>query len=357
MTLTIPDIDPDADTLTAALAYAKHGWYVVPIRRSTKHPGSILGDGWQRQSSRDPEQLVAWFAGSGDGVALHCGRSGAVVLDIDNPDAIPDIMRPHLHAAPSQSTRPEQPERRHVLYLMPPGRRIGNGMGKLRGAWGDVRGVNGIIVVAPSVHPEGGEYRWRKTGPVPMLPTEIADMLPDTGDADADAATDEQVTTFIKQHTEASHPGLLGAAITQFRERLASGESRHNSAASILAWAMDEAAGGVYTAQHADTELSAIFLASKTDTDSAHGRELRTLGAAKREWAGIRAWAVGRTLAKTPEQITEVAKRAANTPDIFAVHITTVAGETRTIDMSRGEMTDRGMAERCARLNLHEVGA
>lgn len=41
-------------------------------------------------SSRDPKTIAGWFAGTDYGIALHCGRSGAVVLDVDNYQNIPD---------------------------------------------------------------------------------------------------------------------------------------------------------------------------------------------------------------------------------------------------------------------------
>ncbi len=80
ITLSIPNLPDGVDNLTAALAYAAAGIYVVPVLRGTKNPGSILGKRWQTQSSRDPKQITAWFAGTDHDVALHCGRSGSVVL-------------------------------------------------------------------------------------------------------------------------------------------------------------------------------------------------------------------------------------------------------------------------------------
>jgi len=40
--LSVPDVT-DMDAPAAALAYAKAGWYVGPVRRGTKDPGSVLG--------------------------------------------------------------------------------------------------------------------------------------------------------------------------------------------------------------------------------------------------------------------------------------------------------------------------
>ena len=159
-TLTIPNLAEDVDTLTAALAYAECGWYVLPVKRGSKKPGSVVGNGWQRQSSRDPKQIAAWFAASDYGIALHAGRSGAVIFDVDHPERLPDVLRRHLASAPFQSTRPDMPGRGHYVFGQPPGRTIGNSNGRLGTGWGEVRGLNGVIIAAPSWHPEGGEYRW-----------------------------------------------------------------------------------------------------------------------------------------------------------------------------------------------------
>lgn len=104
--LAVPALDPDADALAAALAYAAAGWYVLPVQRGSKKPGSVVGERWQDRSSRDPQQIVAWFAGTDHGIALHCGRSGAVVFDVDKPEQVPDALRRYLDAAPCQSSRP-----------------------------------------------------------------------------------------------------------------------------------------------------------------------------------------------------------------------------------------------------------
>jgi Bifunctional DNA primase/polymerase, N-terminal len=157
--LSIPVLPDGVDVLAAALAYAPCGWYVLPVSRK-KHPGSVVGDHWQDKSSRDPKQIAAWFTGTNYGIALHCGRSGAVVLDVDKPDEVPDDWWPHLNAAPYQSTRPDTPGRGHYVFAMPPGRSIGC---PTRFSWGKVRGLNGVIIAEPSVHSEGGQYHWERT--------------------------------------------------------------------------------------------------------------------------------------------------------------------------------------------------
>jgi hypothetical protein len=166
-TVTIPVINPEDDMLTAALKYAAGGIYLLPVAREDpknpgKNPGSVVGNGWQAKSSRDPKQIAAWFSGTDHGIALHCGRSGLVVFDVDHLDKVPPVLAKYLSTAPYQSTRPDTPGRGHYIFRQPPGRMIGNSGGRLGGAWGEVRGLNGVIIAAPSWHPEGGEYRWER---------------------------------------------------------------------------------------------------------------------------------------------------------------------------------------------------
>jgi len=284
--LHVPEIPADADTLTAALLYAKAGWYVGPAKRGTKNPGSLLGNGWHSQTSRDPEQIIAWFAGTDDDVFLHCGRSGAVVIDLDDPDLFPAEHAEHLDVALHQSSRPNTPRRGHYVYLQPAGRNIGNGTGRLGGKWGEVRGLNGVIMAAPSHH-DNGEYRWQRTGLVPALPAELAELLPDGSPAE-DAATDEQVAEFIHQHTAAARPKILAGWVRALNGHIEAGKSRHESAVSVTVGAMKEARAGYFPASQALEKLKPIFIGAV-----GLGENKRTGARAENEWNGIVAWAVG----------------------------------------------------------------
>ncbi len=297
--LAIPDLEAGIDALTAALAYAACGWYVLPVRRGTKHPGSVVGDDWQHQSSIDPEQIVAWFAGTEHGIALHCGRSGAVVFDVDQPGKLPDILTKHLGSAPCQSTRPDTTGRGHYVFAMPPGRVIGNGTGRLGGAWGEIRGLNGVIIVEPSEHPDGGEYRWERTGTVPVLPNELAELLYDAVPGE-DAATDAQVAAFLAEHTSATRPSILNGWISALNTRFEAG-SRHNAAVSVTVGALKEAAAGYLNARTVVETLGAMFVAAATRPPTG-GERQRTEQAAADEYRAIVAWAVGQAMAADPEE-------------------------------------------------------
>jgi P4 family phage/plasmid primase-like protien len=303
--LYIPEIGSDTDTLTAALAYADAGWYVLPVAREDpanpgKNPGSVVGKGWHSKSSRDPQQLAAWFAGTDHGIALHAGRSGAVAFDVDHPDKLPEILLGHLDTAPYQSSRPEHPGRGHYVFTRPPGRTIGNSSGHLGDTWGEVRGLNGVIIAEPSWHPESGEYKWIRTGPVPLLPDEIAEQLDNASPAQ-DAATDAAVAEFLNNHTTAARPEILRGRINGLAAKIESGASVHKSTVPFLTGALEEARAGYYTARQAVDALKQIFIIAVALGGSSGRR--REGAVAESEWDGILAWAVAQANAADLDEV------------------------------------------------------
>ena len=294
--IVVPDIRPDEDTLTAALQYAAAGIYVLPVLMSTKHPGSVARNKWQTKSSRDPAQIAAWFAGTNYGLAWHMGRSGLIGFDADSPDKLPAVLLDAIAATapPYQSTRENVPGRGHYVFAMPAGRMLGNGVGRLGGSWGEIRGKNGILVVAPSAHEnaaDGGRYAWQSLGPVPVLPESVAELLDDSG-VEVDAATDEQIEVFLTAHTDSTRPELLDVWGRLFGTKVAEGESRHQRMISVLAGAMKESRASFLDARKAAETLQAAFLAAVAKAPVGKQGEARTGSKALGEWTGILAWAV-----------------------------------------------------------------
>jgi hypothetical protein len=297
--LFIPDLDDDVDNLTAALAYAKAGIYLVPVRRGSKNPGDVVGRKWHTKSSRDPKVITAWFAGTDHGIALHCGRSGLLPFDVDNPEKLPEVLRRHLDSTPFQNTRPDQPERGHYVFGMPAGRMLGNGLGRLPKGWGEIRGLNGVIIVAPN---DDGRF-WKRTGAVPLLPDEIAELLDDASPAE-DAATDTAVEAFLGEHIEASRPGILAGMVSALRIHFEDGESRHQSTVSVLTGAMKEARAGYYSAQHAVDSIKSMFLAEVAKPPISDKQGAARIGAvAESEFNGILAWGIGQANGADPDEI------------------------------------------------------
>jgi hypothetical protein len=301
--LTVPLITSELGMLGAALEYAQAGWYITPARRCTKDPGSVLGKGWQTRTSRDPEVIVSWYAGTDHGIALHAGRSGAIVLDIDNPANLHEDIRRAVteHGlVPFQQTRPDtDPGRGHLIFQQPDGRMLGNGVGTLGKGWGEVRGKNGVIIAAPTEHPDGGRYWWHTAGPVPVLPRYVADHLTDAVDADA-PATDEQVRRFLDGHRDAERVELLDVHVHSFAKKVTTGESRHDTMVGALTGALKEAAAGLIDASAAADTLGGLFLSAVVKPGVGKQGAARSPAQARSEWAGILAWAVAQAAAADP---------------------------------------------------------
>lgn len=266
--LSVPENTSAMSTLDAALAWAKEGFFVLPISPATKHAGSIVGTGWPEKTSRDPHQITAWFAGSNHGLAIHVGRSGAVAFDVDRPNSLPYTLREWLTAdlTPFQSTRVGEADRGHYLFATLPGKTYGNSGGRLGQAWGEVRGRNGIIVVAPTPHAQsraGGRYRWIRTGPLPLLPEDLDRCLPARPEHSATAIDLPDVQAFLDQHRRSLQPELMACRMATVRKWVAQGKSRHDSVRDGLTWLLTEAMAGLHPAQHAVDALLAFFLSVK----------------------------------------------------------------------------------------------
>lgn len=323
--LTVPEIPDDIDTLGAALRYANNGWYVIPVAHATKNPGSVVGGAWHTKSSRDPHVIASWFAGTNYGIALHVGRSGALILDVDTPEHLTPLITDAINTTcpPVQTTRAGDTARGHYLFTQPPGRTLGNGTGGLGGAWGEVRGLNGVIIVAPSVHPDhatNGLYTWAQTGVVPPLPNTLSEQLVDATPA-MDAATDKAITDFLCTHTTATRPELLNGWVATYKRHVTAGESRHQRMVSVAAGALKEAAAGLMSATDVTMALHDAFVASVMAPAVGKQGATRDRSTAVDEWRGILAWAVAQAqAADTAETLTRTATK---NPSLSAVIGTT----------------------------------
>jgi hypothetical protein len=287
-TLRIPVIDPQWSNLELALALAAAGFYVLPTRADgdAKHAGSVLGAGWPAKSSRDPQVIVDWYAGTDHRVAIHCGRSGVVAFDLDHPERLPEKLGKAIanEVPPYQSTRPDEPGRGHYLFTQPAGRRIGNRAGDLGKDWGEVRGANGIILV-------GGEGReWLQTGDVPGLPPYLAELLPDVGDAET-AVSDDELLRFVTAHTSELHPKAMQAVLDGFERQVQLGSSRHDAMISHACWAVRECVAGRYPAQKVLHRLERLFVEAMAVAPP--GERALARHQAEAEFTSGVAWAIG----------------------------------------------------------------
>ncbi|MCV7317833.1 bifunctional DNA primase/polymerase [Mycolicibacterium confluentis] len=272
----IPDVS-GLDTAQAALDYAEAGMYLVPTSADDiKNPGSILGKKWQDQSSHDPDQIRQWwFDHPNAGIALDVGRSGLIAFDMDEdlddkPADMTDEVWDALQTGAVHATRRPgcgKDARAHYVFACKPDE-FGNGAGAF-GRWGQVRCSNGVIVLAPTPHPDadtkGGSYRWRKFGELPPLPDVLRGLLSSAA-RNHDPNTPAELTTFLGAHIRADQPHGLQGHLTSFATAVGCGESRHDTMTKVMVWAFRESMIGRFGAQTAYDALKYAFYQAKPET-------------------------------------------------------------------------------------------
>lgn len=142
----------------AARAYAALGWRVFPVAPGTKRP--YARSHGVNDSTSDPIEIaVLWSAHPEASIGIDCGRSEIVAVDVDGAAGEETMAA----LAVEHGSLPDTVEAltpgggRHLLFRHPGGYVASRG-----GVWPavDVRANGGYIVVAPSKHPSGREYRW-----------------------------------------------------------------------------------------------------------------------------------------------------------------------------------------------------
>lgn len=94
------------------------------------------------------------------------------VLDIDGPEATATLLTHspgYRHPGPVASTG----KGFHLLFALSGAKNAA----KLSGVPLDYRGTNGYIVAAPSIHPQGHQYAWVRSGDLPEIPDWLRTLL------------------------------------------------------------------------------------------------------------------------------------------------------------------------------------
>ena len=296
--ISVPSNTENMTVLEAALAWAENGFYVLPIVPRTKHAGSVVGVGWPDKSSRDPKQIESWFRpGTNYGIALHLGKSGAIAFDVDDPSQLPHRLREWimLENVPFQSTRTNDSLRGHYIFATPEGSNYGNSKGLLKGAWGEVRGKNGIIVASPtphSKHAEGGQYVWKRTGIVPPLPYALQKLLPEARYQSVQSIDMSEADTFFASHAKADCTQLLETRLVDGRSWFLRG-SRHDAGRDLLLMCLKDARAGLYDAKTSVESIANIFVSIKPQDE----------WSSPSEFIDMTLWAIAQVLQMSDEEI------------------------------------------------------
>jgi len=144
--------------LEYALKYAQLGWHVFPCVPREKRPLTMHG---VHDATTDYARIRKWWGSTASAnIAVACGdKSGLFVVDVDiDPDKGIDGFE-SLKEFPSlpETVRQDTPRGGfHALFAasVPPANKNGFRTGI------DIRGNGFYIVLAPSIHPNGGRYSW-----------------------------------------------------------------------------------------------------------------------------------------------------------------------------------------------------
>ena len=183
-------LDADLTLLDAARHYLTGGIGVVPTNYP-KHPGSILGTGWDTQVLHNPDDLPFYFRDADEdhtiGIMAVPGV-GLAVIDVDIALAdVPEPLREFLETCPYQASSTTIEGRGHYWAAITPELRAAIGTdnelhtgghfefdGISIGDW--KHGFSAAVLVHPSVHPNltNGRYQWKRAGEPPALPHALA---------------------------------------------------------------------------------------------------------------------------------------------------------------------------------------
>lgn len=160
----------------SALAYAERfDFAVFPIEPGTKIPRVRFVRHGHLDATRDPEQIERWWSVEPDcGIGIAAKASGLVILDVDSykEDCEFSDLEPELGPLP-QTPRALTPQGGTHFYFRD---EVGDGYAGTAGRGIDVK-HEGYVLAPPSVHPNGGLYRWDLGAHI--VDTPIA-SLPDT---------------------------------------------------------------------------------------------------------------------------------------------------------------------------------
>lgn len=177
--------------LEYALKYAELGWQIFPIVPRQKVPLTAHG---VKDATLDADQIRAWWTKwPNANIAVACGQaSGVYVVDVDVSEAgdVNGLKSLVTEFDPLPATIQQYTPRGgfHAFYRTnnPPANRNSFRSGI------DIRGDGYYVVVAPSIHPNGGQYIWKEgCSPWEIQPNEFPNFMRPTTKAPWSAATSE----------------------------------------------------------------------------------------------------------------------------------------------------------------------
>ena len=162
--------------LGPALHYASLGWAVFPLAPGEKRPITAHG---VKDATTDEAQIREWWSKwPSANIAVACGEISSVyVVDVDTDSGRGIDGHESLKEFPSlpETVRQDTPRGGFHAFFQasnPPANRNSFRPGI------DIRGNGYYVVVAPSIHPNGGQYKWSPgCAPWQRTPADYPDFL------------------------------------------------------------------------------------------------------------------------------------------------------------------------------------
>lgn len=172
---------PSAPNRALALDLARAGLAIFPVRGAgadAKKPCPTVR--WGDDATTDARAIESWWRRWPDAMpAIHLGRSGLLVVDLDRHEggadglAAWDDVNPGV-VAPAVDTPSGG---RHIYFRQPQGRAHGNREGLLKGRGINIRGDGGYVVAPGALRADGeGVYQPVPAGAIIAAPT-VPDWL------------------------------------------------------------------------------------------------------------------------------------------------------------------------------------
>ncbi|WP_116247108.1 bifunctional DNA primase/polymerase [Nocardiopsis sp. FIRDI 009] len=256
------------NVLPHAIAAARRGWSVFPLRTRAKRPVRTFTD-WERHATRDENAIRAyWGAHPTHNVAVACGPSGLVVVDLDTPKdgetPPPEWARPGItdgvsvfvtlakeHADGDTSwlntfTVTTRRGGLHLYFAAPEHAAYRNTTGKL-GWLIDTRAIGGYVVGPGSYVADAdgcGSYTVTNPADVAPLPSWLAELLRPTP-----VPPQRPVSVPLVAHDRRS--AYLRSAVTdEIRRVTQSAPRNHNNALYQAAVALGQLVAGGELTEH-----------------------------------------------------------------------------------------------------------
>jgi hypothetical protein len=146
-------------SIDAALGYIRMGWPVLPIRKGTKQPETVLVPQGHLNATLDPALAREWWGRHPDlGVGIALKPAGLVAIDVDPRSGGLDTFD-RLEAAhgkiDSDVINQTGGGGFHILYDNSRGLQYPGALGP-----GVEVKSDGLIAVFPTIHPSGKQYQW-----------------------------------------------------------------------------------------------------------------------------------------------------------------------------------------------------